>query len=67
MTSQTVQLTDAKINTYNEQLMQMMNSINQELQLIIEDELFDKLSDSIGVVGELIQIIAKMDVMLCYS
>ena len=52
---------------YNEQLVSLMDSINQELKLIIEDELFDKLSDAIPAVNVLLDLIAKVDVTLCFS
>ena len=44
-----------------------MDSINQELKLIIEDELFDKLSDSIPAVNVLLDLIGKVDVTLSFS
>jgi len=51
MNTNTVHLTDSQINIYNEQLVSLMNSIHSELKLIIEDELFSLLQDSMLTVN----------------
>ena len=67
MTSREVHLTDPKINMYNQQIIQLMHSIHEELKLIIEDELFNKIGDSMGVVSKIIQMIAKIDIILSFA
>ena len=47
--------------------MQLMNSIHQELKLIIEDELFDKIKCVMPSVGVFMNLIGKMDVTLSFS
>ena len=65
--SNQIHLVTPQINMYNEQLVSLMDSINQELKFIIEDELFDKLSDSIPAVNVLLDLIGKVDVTLSFS
>ena len=43
-----------------------MNSIHQELKLIIEDELFDIIGEAIGPVTALMDVIAKVDLTLSF-
>lgn len=64
--SQTQQLTDAQISRYNEQILELLNLIHQELKVIIEDELYDKLLLSMPAISSIIHIIAKIDVTLAY-
>ena len=52
---------------YNEQLVKLMDSIHQELKLIIEDELFDKVNASLPALTILMTFIAKIDVTLSYA
>lgn len=51
---------------YNEQIVSLFDSVHSELKMIVEDEIFERLSAALPTIGQLINLVAKIDVTLSF-
>ena len=51
---------------YNEQIVSLFDSVHSELKMIVEDEIFERLSVALPTISQLINLVAKIDVTLSF-